>query len=71
MSDPPQLNEHQRKVLADRLFQAATENADKAHTPPDPTSEGEFVAAQASNYAKAALQLTQAWVTICNRSGRR
>jgi hypothetical protein len=57
------LSGQQRKLLADRLFQAAIENAGKAHTPPDPADEGDAVSASARNYAQAALALTQAFTT--------
>lgn len=67
MSDLP---EQQRKLLADRLFQAAVENVDKAHNPPTPSQEGEFAASAAANHARAARELTQAYIAVTKEGGR-
>ncbi len=66
----PSLSEQQRKLLADKFFEAALSNAQKAAEPPDPTEQGEFVAAAAANYSKAMLQAAQAYMTVTN-VGRR
>ena len=69
MTDPGALSDRQRTLLADRFFQAATANADRAGNPPDPSGTGQFVALSAEHYAKAALALAQGYMTLTQPRG--
>jgi hypothetical protein len=65
------ISPEQRRILTDRLYDAAVENVSKAHTPPTGKMQGEYPSASAKAHAEAARALVQALTAVTAPAGGR